>query len=120
MLLTFFTALPIPGENYFNTSKKAIAINYLTGWFVIDFLSVLPFQMMVPGSQARYARFAKLLRLLRLLRLLKLTRLVRDRNRIKALLELAGLGMGFTKLLTLTVVLMFITHILACFWISFI
>lgn len=120
MVITFFTALPIPGEKEFVTNRKEIAINYLTGWFVIDLLSVLPFPQMVPGSHARYVRFAKLLRLLRLLRLLKLTRLVRDRARIRKLLEYAGLGLGFTKLLGVGVVLLFVTHILACFWISFV
>lgn len=62
---------------------KAIIVRYLKSWFAIDFLSVIPFEMLNMGqsgtnkknlSQLRMLRFLRLARLLKLLRVLRASR----------------------------------------------
>jgi len=45
IILTFFTS--IPAKNGFQEvfDKKKIALKYLQGWFIVDFLSILPFDV---------------------------------------------------------------------------
>jgi hypothetical protein len=48
IILTFFTTITSPTHNQVEIEdKKEIAINYLTGWFAIDFLSIVPFDMII-------------------------------------------------------------------------
>ena len=44
IILTFFTAIKIPGQDMI-TSKKKIAKIYLKGWFIFDLLTCVPFEM---------------------------------------------------------------------------
>lgn len=53
-----------------------IAKNYLSGWFVIDLLSVLPFEFMTPSGGLVLMRSMRLLRLLKLLKLLRAFRIL--------------------------------------------
>ena len=49
-------------------TPKAIACNYLGGWFTIDFISVFPFYLFIPtGVMTKLFRLARLPRLLKLL-----------------------------------------------------
>jgi len=43
MFLTFFTAILDTETNGLITDKRKIALNYLKGWFIIDLISILPF-----------------------------------------------------------------------------
>jgi len=52
MLLNFVTAYY--KNNYYNetsieTNFKKIALNYIKGWFFIDFFSIFPFNLMLQG-----------------------------------------------------------------------
>ena len=86
-------------DKYLVVSNKAIALNYLKTWFLLDFVSCLPFSYLtylqddaavVDGSGAGDAvgaeddfgamKNAKTMKLLRLVRLLKLLRLARLRR----------------------------------------
>ena len=75
LILTFCTIYTDSTNNEV-TSHKKIAIRYLKGWFIIDLLSCLPFDLMVPGQAnfnilTRIMRTSRMYKLLRLLRLLK-------------------------------------------------
>jgi len=62
--------------------RKMIALTYLKGWFLIDIMAILPFDMIISASSknvkmvriARIGRFYKLIKLTRLLRVLKLVK----------------------------------------------
>jgi len=47
MILTFFTALHNVETDQLIVDKKRIARNYLSGWFWIDLVSILPFDKMI-------------------------------------------------------------------------
>lgn len=80
-------------------AKSSIAAAYIKSWFVIDILSVFPFDW-VPGTgsktsevnavallkSARLVRAAKMLRLLKAIKLLRLLRLPRLFRRLQSVL----------------------------------
>ena len=46
----FFTTIPETDRLIEITERKKIAINYLTGWFTIDFCSIIPFDMFMKSA----------------------------------------------------------------------
>ena len=64
------------------TSYKMIARNYLKGWFVIDVMSIFPFDIVLESnsnanSLIRVARIGKMYKVIRLFRLIKILKLVK-------------------------------------------
>jgi len=55
--------------------RKKISLNYLTGWFTIDILSIIPFDMVFKKSE--FNKLARVARVGRLYKLVKLTKLIR-------------------------------------------
>ena len=100
---------------------RVIRNKYLAGWFLVDFLSTVPFdKIIVPvlegsaDNNSNIARSGKLLRILRIVRLLKLTRLLKmaklfsqgDGNEL--------LGQSTMDLIKMIVQVTFGGHLLAC------
>ncbi|KRW98530.1 Cyclic nucleotide-binding protein [Pseudocohnilembus persalinus] len=83
IILSFFSAY-YDNDNILVTSNKYIATQYLKTWFLIDFISVIPFSDIL-GSQnssssndpSKYNSLVRLARLPRLYRLVRLFRLIR-------------------------------------------
>lgn len=48
LILTFFTSVPDEKRVYEITDKEIIAKKYLKGWFWVDLVSILPFDIMLP------------------------------------------------------------------------
>lgn len=72
----------------FVTDRKVIAKDYLKGWFTIDLLSIIPFDLMVQ-SQAnsvtnlvRVSRVGKLYRLVKLTRLIRLLKVLKEKSKL--------------------------------------
>lgn len=78
LLLNFITEYIDPISRKPVRTIKEIAINYMAGWFIIDFLSVFPFNSFMDAGPG-----TKLFRLFRLPRLLKLL----DVNRFSSILK---------------------------------
>ena len=57
-------------------SRKLIARRYLKGWFTIDLISIVPFELLTVPPQMKMVRLIRLLRLLKLARVLKASRLL--------------------------------------------
>ena len=78
-------------DQYFQIieDRKQIAIIYLKGWFAIDVLAILPFDLILNagglknGSNAmvRFARIGRLYRLVKLTRLLRVIKIMKDKNK---------------------------------------
>eukprot|EP00232_Nephroselmis_pyriformis_P004492 CAMPEP_0182913664 /NCGR_PEP_ID=MMETSP0034_2-20130328/38155_1 /TAXON_ID=156128 /ORGANISM="Nephroselmis pyriformis, Strain CCMP717" /LENGTH=562 /DNA_ID=CAMNT_0025050391 /DNA_START=251 /DNA_END=1936 /DNA_ORIENTATION=+ len=102
------------------TDRRTIAVNYLKTWFVVDFVSTVPLDLIVEESlgltaQVRF-RSLKLVRVVRLSRLLKLARLKKLSKILGDLEEMMGLNPSLTRLIRLLFYIMFAAHMLACFW----
>ncbi|CAD8104476.1 unnamed protein product [Paramecium sonneborni] len=103
-----------------------IAKSYLTGWFIIDFIAVLPITYFLDdNTQAKALRYNKLLRLIRLPRLYRLVRLikmskaslnVKNKTQVARILSYFGINEGIIKGLILLGKILLINHLIACFW----
>jgi potassium voltage-gated channel Eag-related subfamily H protein 7 len=82
MVLQFSVAYP-DGSRYeitYVTCRKKIAKRYLRRWFLIDFISILPYDLvgfMFNSSEISGLKLLRMTRIVRILRLLKLLRLLK-------------------------------------------
>lgn len=53
------------------TDQQQVALRYIKGWFLLDLLSTVPFDLMFGSSGLESMRLLRILRLIRLVRLLK-------------------------------------------------
>ena len=92
IILTFLTTISEKDSNVVITNRCKIAKSYLKGWFIIDIISILPFDLIIraintSGSSeisnynvlARFARIGKLYKLIRMTRLAKLMKMFQKR-----------------------------------------
>jgi len=96
---------------------KKIAINYLTGWFIIDFIACLPTQFIekafsgddggdTDGAQVkmvRLARLPRLYRMVRMLRMLKMLRVFRKQSSFKEWMSTMNISVGMVRMLNVLV-----------------
>jgi len=67
-------------------NRKEIAKKYLTGWFIIDIIAIVPFDLMtvLDGNNAngmvRFAKIPRLYKLVKLTRLVRVFKLVKQKN----------------------------------------
>lgn len=91
------------------TDRWRITYRYLTGFFVIDIISIVPFGEMDAGN-------LKALKLLRLLRLFKLLRILRSGRILKRLEDSITIDYNVLTLCKFIIGTLFIAHWLACLW----
>jgi len=105
-------------DREWETRLKPIARRYLTGWFTIDLLSILPslfdvLPFFIPGLPDSLHTF-KAMRILRVLRLVKLTRLVRTSRVLKRWQARVSIPQAKISLLAIWCMLLLGLHWLAC------
>lgn len=88
--------------------RRVIAQVYLKSWFPVDFLSVFPFDLFVPGGGLGLLKTVRVLRLLKLVRVFKGARLV---QRWQAELNYSQRRVTLYALIALV---MFVAHWMAC------
>lgn len=106
--------------------RKVIAKKYLSGWFLIDIMSIMPFDLILESVQTKYngvLRFAKmgrLYKLIKLTRLIRMLKMVRDSNKfLKFFKDLLSVTFGLQRLFFFCVILFMMCHIGACLWVLF-
>ena len=77
IFLNFFVAIIDPEDGQLVFHHPTIIRTYLKGWFLIDVISVVPFDMVSMFFGSEEVGKLKILRILRLLRLMKLLRILR-------------------------------------------
>lgn len=72
-VLQFFVPYPVPTRygQRFVFDNRAIVRNYCRSWMIIDFISIVPYELIAPCGGLSALRTVRLLRLLKLLRLLR-------------------------------------------------
>jgi len=116
MCLQFFVVRWLSTEQRYTTSARETTSIYIRGWFVIDFVSVFPWEFVGGMLNDESVQSLGVLRIVRLFRLLKLVRLVRASRILKrweASLELRYSVMHLAYFLMLCVA---VSHWLACLW----
>jgi hypothetical protein len=89
---------------------------YLKGWFPMDAISVLPFDLLGMGLESRYVESLRVFRFIRLLRLTKLLRVVRASRILTRWQSEFGIRYSVISLLKFGLALVSISHWGACLW----
>jgi hypothetical protein len=77
IILIFNTAYEDESTLKIITDRKKIAAFYLKGWFLVDLLSILPFDLSEVNGINKMMRFGRLSKLYKLIKLGRLTRMVK-------------------------------------------
>lgn len=79
--------------------RLSITKNYLKGWFSVDLIAIMPFDLMAStGESTRLVRMSRLGRIYKILKLIKLVRFFRlQRNNTDSFFEVVQSFMNFTK-----------------------
>ena len=120
-ILLFFNTAYYDDENDLVENRKAIANNYLYGWFSIDILAIIPFDHILSagdyGSMARIARIGRLYKLAKLTKLFRVLKIMKERSKLmKQIHEIFKIGVGFERLFFFMIVFFLLCHIGACLW----
>jgi hypothetical protein len=121
IFLNFFTAY-FDNDFTIYDDHKDIAKMYLKTWFAIDFISLIPFDMILMYGNlnrvARFSRIGKLYKIIRMMKMVRLLKIAKVRNKlVKDLSEILRISVGAERLLFLLVIFLLLVHIIACFWI---
>ncbi|MFH1321699.1 MAG: ion transporter [Bacteroidota bacterium] len=114
IFLHFRTTLIISGKLI--TDKKVISRKYLKSWFIIDFLSAIPFDwifyLILSGTSGM--GIVRLLRLLRLIRLLKIIKVFYYKNKWQHNLHF---NESILRLVLFLYLITLISHWFSCGWV---
>jgi len=101
--------------------RKLIARNYLKGWFCVDFLSIIPTDLLDVedfNQLFKIARFGRLYKLIKLARVTRMLKLIKERNKIaKYFQSILRVNVGFDRLVFFILITFIMCHIAACLWI---
>jgi len=120
MVMQFFLAYRIPGgggQGMLVRNFRAIRKNYLSSWFTIDLVSIIPFDWLAafsPNSDA--VKDLKIIRVIRLLRLLKLARIFKASRIFKRLESRINIPFSVIGLIKFAILLLMVGHWMACLW----
>ena len=101
--------------------RGAIAKKYLHGWFPIDLLAIIPFDLLINASDFnqmfKVARFGRLYKLIKLTRLLRILKIMKDKSSlIKYLNDILKIGLGFERLFFFLLMFFILCHLVSCFF----
>jgi potassium voltage-gated channel Eag-related subfamily H protein 7 len=96
---------------------RDVAWRYMTSWFAIDIISVLPFELLeFTGTGTMNATTLRSVKLIRLLRLLKLAKVVRASRIMKRFEANMSIKFGWLRLIKFVLGLCVVGHWNACIW----
>ena len=119
--LNFFIAY-YDGDYMLVDTRKEIAIHYISTWFFIDVVAILPFNLIFEtsdfGALARLTRVPRMYRLVRMFRLVRMLKIARRKGDMsKHLGKLASVGVGIERLLLFFITFVLFCHVITCFWV---
>jgi CRP-like cAMP-binding protein len=112
LLLSFRTTYASEFEGALLLDQSQIAWRYLQSWFLVDFVSSVPFTVLFGDG----LKSVKLIKALRLFRLMKLARIFKLEVLIGRLEDSLGLSRAVFELLQVLVEVFFVGHLVACLW----
>jgi potassium voltage-gated channel Eag-related subfamily H protein 7 len=114
LLKSFFTAIQDSESELWVGDWDTILGNYLKGWFLIDLISILPFDSAgLLMNNDELAKF-KAARIIRLLRLLKLLRLLRSMRIFARYQDKFGITHAVKTLIKFVLLILTAVHWMAC------
>lgn len=121
--INFFLPYPLPNNGYERRFSRVVP-HYLRGWFLIDFVSVLPFDVAaslgafgpVESFDEGSAGLMRIPRMFRLLRLVKLVRVVRASRIFSRWENSISLSSATRTLVFWVAIILLALHGFACIW----
>lgn len=123
MCLVFCTAC-IP-QDVMTCDRKEIAVKYFKGWFIPDFFSTFPFDLVLGGGggggegAAMDPGTARILKMIRIARMIKILRMVRIKRLLKKFQDSMSIKNGVMMSIKFTIVVFMASHFIACLFFSF-
>jgi hypothetical protein len=116
LFFNFFLPYRDPETRREVSSHRAIAINYFRGWFILDLLSIFPFDIVfeVGGGSEDSASRLRIVKIIRLLKLAKLLRVVRASRIVTRWRTRVGLSFSLVQLTSFLVYVLLLAHWSAC------
>eukprot|EP00397_Hematodinium_sp_SG-2012_P001168 GEMP01001169.1.p1 GENE.GEMP01001169.1~~GEMP01001169.1.p1 ORF type:complete len:1624 (+),score=210.31 GEMP01001169.1:37-4908(+) len=102
------------GRSYLVKDQRKIIWSYVTSWFLIDFISVIPFDVIGAGSGSPKLEKLKTLRIIRLLRLLKLILMAHTPRIITRMRIEMSIPFAYISLLKMSMYILIGAHWAAC------
>jgi potassium voltage-gated channel Eag-related subfamily H protein 7 len=93
-----------------------IAKHYATGWFPVDFVSIIPFGIIGRLMDSQEIDQLKILRIIRLLRLAKLLRIFKSSAIVKRYQSHVGISHATQTMIKFAFLIFAVAHWLACMW----
>ena len=120
LILNFFTSYIDPKSGELETRLGMIAKNYLRHWFVVDFLSTIPMDLITEAffDNASNLRGARLIRAFRLVKLVRLSRLMKVDELLESFAHSTGINAKCVLLLSLSFNQLLFAHLFACLWLG--
>lgn len=118
MALQFFMKYPVKTRYhcYMEDRHSFIARRYLSTWFLVDFVCVLPYDLISLTSNDSAMANLKAIRALRLLRLLKLTRTLKGSRMMRRIEVQMSVSYQHVSLVKFFTMLLLVAHWQACAW----
>ena len=103
-------------------NRKLIVKQYLTGWFTIDLMAIIPFDMILNATKTnqlvRFARVGRLYKLVKLTRLLRILKVLKNKSKMmKMVAEMLKMSLGFERLFFFILMFFILVHIVTCLWV---
>ena len=98
------------------TDRRRIARNYLKGWFAIDLVSILPFDVVSVAIESEEMKKLTIVRVVRLMRLAKLARIMRAGRMLKRWEASITVRYSTIALCNFLFMAVFSAHWIACAW----
>lgn len=122
IVLRFFTAYIDDDSLELRDDKIDIAMEYVKGWFFIDLISVIPFDLIFAYSNVnRITRFSRLGRISKIVRMIKMVRLLKiakvHSKLMKNFQQVVQIAGGLERLVFLLLIFLILIHVIACLWI---
>eukprot|EP00746_Dinoflagellata_sp_MGD_P134041 gnl/MRDRNA2_/MRDRNA2_67846_c0_seq1.p1 gnl/MRDRNA2_/MRDRNA2_67846_c0~~gnl/MRDRNA2_/MRDRNA2_67846_c0_seq1.p1 ORF type:complete len:647 (-),score=109.89 gnl/MRDRNA2_/MRDRNA2_67846_c0_seq1:148-2088(-) len=117
IVLNFNTAF-YDGYGNLEKTRFQIARRYVASWFILDFLSTFPFDVVLSSMKTKGTTLMRLPRIVKMMRLVRLMRLARVQDMLQRIFGIQMVTnmivIFFVKFSSLFVALMLICHWLAC------
>ena len=114
IVLSFFSAY-IDNDDNVIKNRKRIIHNYIKSWFVIDVLSIVPFNYFTFINHNTHQVF----RVLRMFKLIRITKLLKNNNAQKVITQLferIKISQNIKRLIIFIYIFLLLNHISSCIW----
>ena len=130
-MIVIFQSAVLDDEFETIDDRSQIAFHYITTWFFIDLISIIPFELMIKvdadsnsssqvaqvNQMLRILRIGKLTKLFKLIRLLRVLKMMKTQEKVYTFSrDVMQFGFAGDRLLLFILISIFIVHLFGCLW----